>query len=387
VNGLKASLAKVLTHPAAGYAASVVSVLLIALMLAPVYSKLRAVTAATALLMAVLLVAIRWGTGPALVSSILGAIYLNFYIVPPTRKFSFHLAAGDDLVALVAFLVTSISVGQLSARMQRKARENQRLYQQLRDSMNQQTQLEAMRQSDKLKSALLDTVTHDLRTPLTSIKAAASALMESQPKAEQAQSQQPLLQIIVQQADRLNHFIEGMLELARVEGGRLDARRVATPIEDILTAALVRAEDTLSNHIVTVDSPDGLSALVSPKAVAQVVFSLVENAAKYSPAGTNIRVSASSKSATDLLIAVEDEGPGVPVDLRERIFEKFFRQDDSSGMHKSGMGLGLAIARGIVEGHGGRIWVEGANGSGARFVFTLPGVVTAQRSSEENQKT
>jgi K+-sensing histidine kinase KdpD len=288
VSEWKEKLSELLERPLAGYIASVVGVLVVAVVLWPVYSRLRAVTAATALLLVVLLVAIKWGTRPALVSSLLGAIYLNFYFIPPTKQFALQLADGEDLVGLVAFLVTSISVGQLSARAQKKARENRELYEQLREAFQRTTQLEAMRQSDKLKSALLDTVTHDLRTPLTSIKAAASALREPQPANADPESQRPLLNIIVQQSDRLNHFIEGMLELAKVESGTMDARRTQTPVEDIVSAALVRAEDVVTNHLVSVECQDRLLASVSPKAVSQVVFALVENAGKYSPVGSKI---------------------------------------------------------------------------------------------------
>lgn len=111
-----------------GYLASVGGVLAIALLLSPFYRDVRGITAATALLIVVLLVAIKWGMGPALVSSLLGAVYLNFFFVPPTLTLQFRIAEGDDLVSLVAFLVTSILVGQLSSRAQRHARKNQELY-------------------------------------------------------------------------------------------------------------------------------------------------------------------------------------------------------------------------------------------------------------------
>src|SRR5690348_16074820 len=114
-----------------GYAVSIFGVVLVALILWPFYPQVRGITAATALLVVVLLVATKWGIGPALVSSLLGATYLNFRYVPPTLKFEFQLADGDDLVALVAFLITSLMVGQLSARAQRRTREVQQLYDQL----------------------------------------------------------------------------------------------------------------------------------------------------------------------------------------------------------------------------------------------------------------
>jgi two-component system sensor histidine kinase KdpD len=323
------------------------------------------------LLMVILGAAIRWGVGPALVSSCLGAVCLNFYFVQPTLRLQFHLAEGEDLVALVSFLVTSIAVGQLSSRAQRRANENQRLYRQLKNTFDQASELEAARQGNLLKSALLDTVTHDLRTPLTSIKAAASAINANQSR----DAQQKLLDIIIQQCNRLNHFVDGMLELARVESGSLDAYQVETPVEEMISAALARAEDLISSHQVDVDCKESLVASVSPKAISQVIFSVVENAAKYSFKGTTITICACETEHKTLQVSVEDEGTGIPQDFRELVFEKFFRRTDLN-QEVRGMGLGLAIARGIIEAHKGRIWVESRKDGmpGARVVFEIPGV-------------
>jgi two-component system sensor histidine kinase KdpD len=373
-----ARIRRVLAHKATGYTASVAGVALVALLLWPLYQHVRGVTAAAALLMLVLLVAIKWGVGPALLSSVLSSVVINYYFVPPILHYELPLPQGEDLMALVGFLVISIAVGQLSARAQQRARENQQLYRQLREAFQQASQLEAVRQSDKLKSALLDTVTHDLRTPLTSIKAAASALLEGEAIPASGTSmgeQERFLRIIVQQSDRLNHFIEGMLELAKVETGSLDAHGVAIPVEDIVSAAVARADDLVSRHHVAVECSEGLLASVSPKAISQVVFSLLENAARYSPPAGQIKIGACEAGGM-LQISVDDDGPGIPAELKLRIFEKFFRQSAEPGA--GGLGLGLAIARGIVEAHGGRIWVESnPNGrGGSRFIFVIPGAVS-----------
>jgi two-component system sensor histidine kinase KdpD len=360
---------------AVGYLAAVLGVLFVALAFWPINEEVRGITAATGLLLVVLLVAIRWGTGPALVSSVLSAIYLNFFFVPPTRSFTFQLADGDDLVSLVAFLATSLLVGQLSARAQSRARENQRLYEQLKHAIQKTSHLEAIRQSEKLKTALLDAVTHELRTPLTSIKAAATALMAERksPVAISARAREHFLKIIDEQSDRLNHFIEGMLELAKIESGDLVSARQQVPVEDIIGAALVRGEEMLARHSVVVDCDEGLSVLANAKAIAQVIFSLLENAVKYAPPGTRILVAASLREHEGFQLSVEDEGPGVPAPFRQQVFEKFYRGPNPESAHVSGMGLGLAIARGIVEAHNGRIWVDDRVGArGARFVFTLP---------------
>lgn len=375
-----------------GYAASILGVALVALTLHAFYPEVRSVTAATALLIVVLLSATIWGIGPALVASLLGAVYMNFFYVPPTGKFEIELADGDDFIALVAFLVTSILVGQLSSRAQQRARKVQELYNELHSAFERASELEAIKQSEWLKSALLDTVTHDLRTPLTSIKAAATALMDLKKDSDGIRlvgraSEENLIGIIVQQSDRLNHFIEGMIELAKIEAGKrrrnLDCE--GAPVEEIISVALARAEDLLHNHLVNVECEENLATTATAKAVAQVLFSLLENASRYTLPGTTVQVSARRTTGDEIEVAVEDEGPGVPPALRDKIFEKFFRTDVGGQRQvPSGLGLGLAIARGIVEAYGGRIWVtDRSSGAGAKIVFTVPSENGPERTEIE----
>jgi K+-sensing histidine kinase KdpD len=363
-----------------GYFASIAGVLAVALLLWPFYPDVRGVTAAAAQLIVVLLIALRWGTGPALLASCLSAVYLNFYYVPPTMKFEIRLAAGDDLVALLVYLVTAILVGQLSSRTQRRAREVQKLYDQLRAAFERESQLEGIRRSEQMKSALLDTVTHDLRTPLTSIKAAATALRDITDASQGTGNflaQQQFLSIIVQQSDRLNHFIEGMIELAKLEASDGSGPAPApVAVEDILSAGIARVRDGSRSHIFHIDCEDNLEVLVQAKAVSQAVYSLLENAVRYSPVGTTVSVSANRANSDRVLISVEDEGPGIPPAMRKLVFDKFFRVHSPGQEKPEGLGLGLAIARGITEAHGGTIAIEDRRDGrpGTRFVVVLPGV-------------
>ena len=149
-------------------------------------------------------------------------------------------------------------------------------------------------------------------------------------------------------------------------------RRRWMAIEEIVLAALERAEPLTRHHQVEISLEDDLPLLsVDGQAIAEVIYTLVDNAAKYSPAGTRIHITANRVDDLTIQLAVEDEGSGVPADLRERVFDKFFRaMRDGDAPTASGTGMGLAIARGIVEAHGGRIWIEGERG--ARVAFTLP---------------
>lgn len=192
-----------------------------------------------------------------------------------------------------------------------------------------------------------------------------------------AEGRREMMEVIDEETDRLNRFIEGLMEMARIEAGEMHLRRRWGSVEEIVTTALERAEPLTRGHQIQVTLDEGLPAVrVDDRAVAEVVYTLVDNAAKYSPAGTNINVAAESTDQQTVQLSVEDEGSGIPVELRERVFDKFFRamRDGDSGTHQpSGTGMGLAIAKGIVEAHGGHIRIESNPANpGSRVVVTLP---------------
>jgi len=348
-------------------------------------------TVALVLLLIVLFVATGWGAGPAIVTSLLGVLCINFFFLPPYHTFS--IADPENWVALVSFLVTAITAGQLSVRARRRAEEAEsgrneieRLYQELRDAFERASHAEALRKSEKLKSALLDAVTHDIRTPLTSIKASVTTLLDEArgkagdggPLVLDAESRLDMLSVIDEESDRLNRFVEGLIELARIEAGEMRLRRGWESVDEIIATALTRAGSLTGRHRVSTEIEEDLPVVrVDPRAVGEVVYTLVDNATKYSPQGTTIRIIARRHDEEMIEIAVEDEGQGIPLSLRERVFDKFFRAtndgDGAAAHYPSGTGMGLAIARGIVEAHGSKIWIEdNAKRKGTRFVFTLP---------------
>jgi K+-sensing histidine kinase KdpD len=380
----------VLRQSVARYALSVLAVALVVIALAPFHARLNSTTVALALLLAVLFAATFWGSRPALVASVVGVLCFNYFFLPPVN--TFVIADPENWVALAAFLITAVTAGQLSARARRRAeeaeagrREIERLYKELQSAFERASHAEALRQSERLKTALLDAVTHDLRTPLTSIKASITTLLDeldskgdgSPSVTLDEESRREMLVVINEESDRLNRFIGGLIELARIEAGEMRLRRHWDSVDEIVAAALTRAEPLTRAHVVlTSIEPDLPVARVDARAVSEVIYTLLDNAAKYSPPGTTIRVEAVRAGDEALQIAVEDEGRGIPAELRERVFDKFFRatrDGDVSTREPSGTGMGLAIARGIVEAHGGRIRVEdGRAGRGTRVAFTLP---------------
>lgn len=347
-------------------------------------------TVALTFLLIVLFVAAAWGSKPAVVSAVVGGISFNFFFLDPIG--TFHIADVENGIAFFAFLVTAITAGQLSARAKRRAREanaarseTERVYRELQETFEEASQAKALKQSERLKSSLLDAVTHDLRTPLTSIKASVTTLLDDQRppvKGEAAtrldmQAREEMLVVINEEADRLNRFIEGMMELARIEAGEMHLRRRWGSIDEIISAALVRAEPLTKNHRVKIDiEPQLPTVRVDERALSEVVYSLIDNAAKYSTSGSVILINAQRLGDELIQIEVGDEGEGIDADLRERVFTKFFRatRDGDVGKHQpAGTGMGLAIAKGIVEAHEGKIWItSGHSGKGTLVYFTLP---------------
>ena len=372
------------TKPATGYVAALAGIAATTTALKfSASAHVNATTVALALLLVVLLSATVWGSRPAIVAAVAGALCFNYFFLPPVGAFT--IADSDNWIALFAFLVTAIVVGQLSARARQRALEAEtarseieRLYQESQEVFERASEAKALRRSEQLKSALLDAVTHDLRTPLTAIKASATTLLEAA-NAELPLSRadrRELLEVIDEESDRLNRFIESMVELARLEAGAFVLPRRWGDVEEIIGSALQRAERVAQGHRIECKiAPELPLVRADERALAEVVFTLIDNACKYSPAGSRVLMRAEALTESERIrVTVEDEGPGIPLALREKVFDKFFRADAAAcQLPRGGSGMGLAIARGIVEAHGGNIWIEdGARGRGTRVHFTVP---------------
>jgi two-component system sensor histidine kinase KdpD len=229
---------------------------------------------------------------------------------------------------------------------------------------------EVLRRSDELKSALLNAVSHDLRTPLASIVASAGSLRQDD-VTWTPEDRREFVATIEQEANRLNAIIENLLDLSRMESGILQPRKEWYDLAALVDDVLGRLRPLTNGHPVVVDIPSDLPPVeLDYVEIDQVLSNLIENATKYVPTGQEIRVSA-RRSGGELQVEVTDRGPGVSQDALRRLFEPFYREDEAR-RKKKGSGLGLAVSKGLVEAHGGRIWAENRPGGGARFVFTLP---------------
>lgn len=238
-------------------------------------------------------------------------------------------------------------------------------------------------ESERMRNSLLSSISHDLRTPLTAITGAASSLLadpdtpQSGKHALDVATRRDLTQGIYDEANRMNALVRNLLDMTRLESGAVHVIKAWQPLEEVIGAALTRMEPSLSDRRVDVRlAPDLPLTPLDEVSIEQVLVNLLENAIKYTPAGSSIALAAwpvehPGNNMADnraVIVEVADRGPGLQAGDEERVFEKFYRAQTGRG----GVGLGLAICRGIVEAHGGRIWAENRAGGGASFRFELP---------------
>jgi two-component system sensor histidine kinase KdpD len=231
---------------------------------------------------------------------------------------------------------------------------------------------EALRRTDRLRGALLNSVSHDLRTPLSTVLGSVTTLIDYGKSLKPA-VQRDLLQSIREEAERLNRYVGDLLDMTRIEGGALVTRREWVDIRDVLRAAVERVQRRLDRRTVARDFPAQLSMVkADPSLLEQALVNILENAVAYSPDGTAIEVAA-YEDRGNVVISIEDEGRGIPIEELERVFEKFRRMEEATDRGK-GAGLGLAISKGFVEAMGGRIAAASPihDGRGTRILISLP---------------
>lgn len=226
-------------------------------------------------------------------------------------------------------------------------------------------------ETNQLRAAMFSSVTHDLRTPLASIKAGVTSLLDREVQHDEVQERE-LLTTILEETDRLNRLVGNILDLAKIRAGALIPRRASTAIDEIAEAVVARLHPRLEDRRLTIElllSHDLPEVPADPVQIDQVLTNLLENAARHSPAGGAIRLRIAREERA-IRVRISDQGPGIPRAEHEKVFEAFYRGRESP--ESAGTGLGLAIARAIVTAHGGRIWIEETTGGGAAVVFDVP---------------
>jgi K+-sensing histidine kinase KdpD len=358
-----------------GVVATVAAVALGTLLVYPLKSVAPVVSLGIVYLPAILLISIVWGLRLGLLASVASAAAFNFFHIPPLHRFT--IADEENWVALTAFVIAAVvssTVGELARaraiEAERRREEADRALAELaalareRDRMQAEAvEAEALRRSDELKTALLRSISHDLRTPLTSIIAGGSAL-GSPTLTEDERAE--LSAAIVGEGNRLSRLVENLLDMSRLEAGKAEPHPGPIDLAEVLeTARGAGVDPGLIRLAVEADLP----TIDADAAQLERAFeNLFDNAIRHSDGGP---VQARSRLVGDaVVVRVVDQGPGIPESEWEQIFEPF--QRGSSGRSDTGSGLGLAIVKGFVEANGGEIAVESLPGQGTSFVVTFP---------------
>jgi K+-sensing histidine kinase KdpD len=368
---------------ALGILASLLCVAVSTAVIYPLRSIAPALSGAVVYILAVLVVSMYWGLLLGLFTSIASAAAFNFFHIPPTGNLD--IANGDNWVALAVFLTAAILVSSLAEQSRARAREAEERRREANRAVQAAMALlldrgrleaasietEALRRSDELKTALLRAVSHDLRSPLTAIIAAAEALSSS--RIEEA-DRRALAEAVTAEASRLSGLVDKLLDLSRLEAGQAEPRPDWCSIEEVIASAV----ESLGGHgrLVRIDLDPDLPLIRADAAqLERAIANLLENAVSFS-AGEHALVR--SRAAHDrLMIRVVDRGPGIPYADLENVFEPFYK---SAGDRHEGSGLGLAIVRGLIEVNGGRVWAESTPGQGTSFVIEMPLAASPERS-------
>lgn len=308
-------------------------------------------------LLGIVLVAMRCSVPLSLATAALGVVSFDFFFIPPRHELVW--ADAKNSLTFGAMLIVALVVSVLNSRLRRTAH--------LAEAVRR-SELEA--EAERVRSSILSSISHDLKTPLASIIAAGTTLLDRRQKLSEAELRE-LLGAIVSQSERLERVIQNLLSVTRLESPTIDLRRSSEALDEIVAASLDRLESRLPVERVRTDIDPNLPAVsVEPLLIEQVLCNLLENAARYSHNDSPIELTARSEGDY-VRVAVADHGPGVPVDQRERMFEKFQR-GAASRSDDGGLGLGLTICRAIVRAHGGDIEIRERAGGGALVRFTLP---------------
>ena len=357
----------------------------------------------------VMVAALLWGLAWAVAASIASLLTFNFFILPPVHTLA--LEDAENWAALVVYLVTAVVTSELASRLRRRAAEAERREREAalladlaagllaredlddvasrieigedaagrrlgeaveslhaiareRERLEEEAlEAEALRRNDLVKTAVIRSVSHDLRTPLATMHAAVDALGPEGPGLD-ADEQRELLATVRRELARLERYVENVLDLSRLEAGAATPSPALWTVDALTVEALAglpgaeRVELELGDHLPPVQ--------IDAAQIERALANMLENALRFSPADSTVSVRAESRGA-EVIVRIEDSGPGVPAAEASAIFEPFRRSTRSRGA-----GLGLAIARGFVEANGGRVWVESAPGGGASFALTLP---------------
>ncbi len=335
-------------------------------------------------LVAVLLAARWWGRWPSLFASVLSFLAYDVFFTEP--YFRLEIADKGLGLTLLLFLLIAVLMGDLAARLSARVEAERTLAaQQVRLAAGME-EARMVAERERLRAALLSSVSHDLRTPLVSIIGAATSLLEA-PDAIGADDRRALIETIRDEGERLNRYVQNLLDMTRISRGPLPLNREWIDVRELIGGALRQLRRELMGHRLKISVPAGLPPVQGDVLLLeQALVNVLDNAGKYAPRGSEITVAAASDNAR-LRLSVSDLGSGIAPADRERVFDMFYRVD-AGDRHSGGTGLGLAIARGIVTAHDGIIRALPASpaGRGTLIEIDLPLSAAAAPPSVEHDE-
>ena len=316
-------------------------------------SRFDLVNIAMVYLLAVVIIALRFPRGPAIAASVFSVAAFDFMFVPPRGRLTI-----DDVQYLLTFAIMLAVALVIS-----------RLVESIRRQASAQAALAIDAETERIRSALLASISHDLRTPLAVMAGASSSLAAGGERLGENE-RRALATSVFHQAQEMSEHVAKILQMTRLEAGAITIERDWVALSEIAGAVLTRLSERLKAHRVIVELPDVLPLVrVDATLIEQALGNLLENCAKHTPAGTIVRLFA-RREATEIVVTVEDYSGGLSDRDLERVFAKFQRGTVEGG--GTDIGLGLAICRAIVRLHGGRAWAERVPAGGTAFRFTLP---------------
>jgi two-component system sensor histidine kinase KdpD len=363
--------------PWGGSALGVGMVVVVVALLVPFRDRLTSAAPPLALVLPVVAAGLVGGRISALVTSVLAAAAFNLAFIPP--YWTFEVDVANDILALVVFVLVGLAVGAVVAReadrrrtaedrareLEALQRRHEALSEERERLLMEASRLALLEEADAQRSALLRSVSHDLRTPLATIQAVTSSLREGTTYDDETRAE--LLGLVGEEAERLDRIVANLLSLSRIEAGALIPARDAVAMDELIGACIRRLRRLLDGRRLEVHIPDDLPlADVDYSQLDHVVTNHLENADRHTTDDTRITVTARARGGL-LEVSVADDGPGIlPFELT-RIFEPFRR-----GERSESSGVGLAICKAIVEAHGGQITADRSAAGGADFTFTVP---------------
>lgn len=308
-------------------------------------------------LMAIVIAGTRWNRGPVLAMAVVSALVWNFLFIPP--QFTLHIDKLQDILMFMFFFVVALSMGHLITRLREREAALDRHHRERAELLAQNHRAELLAESERLHRTLLDSVSHELKTPIAVIRTALDGLGPGNPYATEIETANR----------RLQRIVENFLEMTRVESEALEPRPDWCEIGDVLHAATTPLRRELATHPLRVTGTQDMPLLrLDSRLFAQALGNVLHNAASYAPAGTDIRIHAALIDGM-VELRVRDHGEGFPPGVVDHLFDKFYRAPDSPA---GGTGLGLAIARGLMRAMRGDIEARNHPHGGAEFTLRLP---------------